>query len=117
MTRRRRTAVCVVALAATLGLSTGEAAAAATVMRTKSAAAAAAPPEHRNEIRNETPREDRSGDVSPVGRWETQQRPQLLHAFAEHVYGHPLPARTRSPTTPPTSAPPGTWPGGRSSSP
>ncbi|WP_226358659.1 acetylxylan esterase [Pseudonocardia sp. ICBG601] len=87
MTRRRRTAVCVVALAATLGLSTGEAAAAATVMRTKSAAAAAAPPEHRNADQDEA----RNEGGSPVGRWETQQRPQLLQAFREHVYGRPLP--------------------------
>ncbi|NWJ69652.1 hypothetical protein HX744_03555 [Pseudonocardia sp. ICBG1122] len=27
-----------------------------------------------------------------LGAWETQHRPQLLEAFGEHVYGHPLPA-------------------------
>ncbi|WP_226351101.1 acetylxylan esterase [Pseudonocardia sp. ICBG601] len=86
MTRARRV-VTALAVAASLSLTTGEAAAATTVMRTKSAAAAAAPPEHRNADQDEA----RNEDGSPVGRWETQQRPQLLHAFAEHVYGHPLP--------------------------
>ena len=35
---------------------------------------------------------DRSSPSVSVTEWETQDRPQLLHAFAEHVYGRPLPA-------------------------
>ncbi len=84
MTRHRRT-VTILAAAAGLSLATGEAAAAATLMSTTTTAVTAAPPEHGNQ----DPSEDTSSGA--VAEWETQDRPQLLHAFAEHVYGQPLP--------------------------
>ncbi|OLM28973.1 Glycoprotein gp2 [Pseudonocardia sp. Ae717_Ps2] len=90
MTRAHRTAGITAAggaaLAAALGLVTGEAAAAAPVMSAPAAAVTATPPDDHNDNQN------RDQVDSPVGRWETQDRPQLLHAFAEHVYGRPLPA-------------------------
>ncbi|WP_224389050.1 acetylxylan esterase [Pseudonocardia sp. ICBG1293] len=59
-----------------------------------------------NTTRTSDPEPDTSGDPDlpgnplvtggshpdTLGAWETQHRPQLLEAFGEHVYGHPLPA-------------------------